>query len=43
MIIDATTPVAPDIRGDYGQELDTPQTTDAWRKKLAALVKELHP
>jgi hypothetical protein len=23
MIIDATTPVAPDIRGDYGEELDT--------------------
>ena len=43
MIIDATTPIAPDIRGDYGQELDTPQRTDAWRKKLAALIKELHP
>ena len=24
MIIDATTPVAPDVRGDYGEELDKP-------------------
>ena len=30
MIIDATTPVAPDNRGDFGMELDTPQETDAW-------------
>jgi vanillate/4-hydroxybenzoate decarboxylase subunit C len=41
MIIDATTPIAPDRRGDYGQELDTPQRTDAWRTKLAALMKDL--
>jgi UbiD family decarboxylase len=41
MVIDATTPIAPDRRGHYGQELDQPQQTDAWRKKLAALVKEL--
>jgi vanillate/4-hydroxybenzoate decarboxylase subunit C len=42
MIIDATTPIAPDARGHYGQELDTPDHTDAWRNKLAALVKDLH-
>jgi 4-hydroxybenzoate decarboxylase len=41
MIIDATTPIAPDRRGHYGQELDIPPQTDVWRKKLAALVKEL--
>ena len=41
MVIDATTPIAPDQRGHYGEELDTPQRTDVWRKKLAALVKEL--
>jgi UbiD family decarboxylase len=41
MIIDATTPIAPDMRGDYGQELDTPVRTDVWRQKLGALVKEL--
>ena len=40
MIIDATTPVAPDRRGDYGEELDTPEGTDAWHKKLADLIKE---
>lgn len=41
MIIDATTPVAPDVRGDYGQELDTPQQTDVWRQKLPDLVNAL--
>jgi UbiD family decarboxylase len=41
MIIDATTPIAPDIRGDYGQELDIPQRTDAWQAKLGALMKDL--
>ncbi len=39
MIIDATTPVAPDRRGDYGEELDQPLTTEAWRQKLDALIK----
>ena len=42
MIIDATTPIAPDIRGDYGQELDTPLQTDIWHEKLATLMKGLH-
>jgi vanillate/4-hydroxybenzoate decarboxylase subunit C len=41
MIIDATTPIAPDIRGDYGEELDTPQETDTWLTKLHTLVKDL--
>ena len=41
MIIDATTPVVPDLRGNYGQELDQPQSTDQWRKKLHDLVKEM--
>jgi 4-hydroxybenzoate decarboxylase len=41
MIIDATTPIPPDIRGDYGEELDAPQQSDAWRTKLATLIKDL--
>ncbi|MDN5931815.1 MAG: UbiD family decarboxylase [Pseudonocardia sp.] len=41
MIIDATTPVPPDARGDYGEELDTPQTTEAWRTRLTTLIKDL--
>jgi UbiD family decarboxylase len=41
MIIDATTPIAPDKRGDYGQELDTPQQTELWLKKLDTLIKGL--
>ncbi|MFO0996372.1 MAG: non-oxidative hydroxyarylic acid decarboxylases subunit C [Alphaproteobacteria bacterium] len=39
MIIDATTPIAPDIRGDYGEELDRPLTTDMWKRKLATLIE----
>ena len=41
MIIDATTPVAPDSRGDYGEELDKPEHTDQWQTNLLALVKEM--
>jgi UbiD family decarboxylase len=41
MIIDATTPVPPDTRGDYGEQLDKPEGTDQWRKKLLNLVKEM--
>ena len=33
--------VPPDRRGSFGQELDSPQQTDEWRKKLGAMVKEL--
>jgi len=39
MIIDATTPIAPDRRGDYGEELDQPLSTEAWAQKLDALIK----
>ena len=39
MIIDATTPIAPDRRGDYGEELDQPLTTEAWTQKLDLLIK----
>ena len=41
MIIDATTPIAPDHRGDYGEVLDAPETTDAWRPKLQRLLAGL--
>jgi len=41
MIIDATTPLAPDNRGDYGELLDAPQGADAWQQKLGGLIKEL--
>lgn len=39
MIIDATTPKPPDRRGDYGEVLDTPEQTDAWRARLLPLIK----
>ena len=41
MIIDATTPKPPDRRGDYGEVLDLPEQTDAWRQKLLPLIKSL--
>src|SRR3954447_5676124 len=41
MIIDATTPIAPDIRGDYGEQLDEPQDTGVWQQKLGSLIKGL--
>lgn len=41
MIIDATTPIPPDTRGDYGELLESPFGTDVWQKKLEALTKEL--
>jgi 4-hydroxybenzoate decarboxylase len=41
MIIDATMPVAPDNRGDYGEILETPLGTNTWLQKLEALTKEL--
>ena len=41
MVIDATTPVPPDTRGSFGEQLGNPAQTDLWRKKLAAMLKEL--
>jgi vanillate/4-hydroxybenzoate decarboxylase subunit C len=41
MILDATTPKAPDRRGDYGEVLDTPEQAAAWRAKLLPLIKAL--
>lgn len=38
MIIDATTPVAPDIRGHYSQPLDTPLGTDQWEAKFKEIL-----
>lgn len=41
MVIDATTPITPDTRGSFGQQLGNPPQTDAWRTKLGTLLKEL--
>jgi 4-hydroxybenzoate decarboxylase len=40
MIVDATTPIAPDIRGDYGEELRRLQRTEEWRRKLKDLIQD---
>jgi len=42
MVIDATTPVPPDDRGSFGEQLANPPQTDAWRTKLGAMLKDLH-
>ena len=42
LIIDATTPVPPDARGNYGQQLDSPVGTDKWREKLSKMLSEKH-
>ena len=41
MILDATTPKAPDRRGDYGEVLDMSEQTHAWRTRLLPLIKAL--
>jgi len=38
LVIDATTPVAPEKHGHYSQELSDPITTDAWVEKLRQLL-----
>lgn len=39
MIIDATTPVAPENRGHYSQPLDAPVATEKWEKILSEMMK----
>jgi 4-hydroxybenzoate decarboxylase len=38
LIMDATTPVAPETRGHYDQPLDTPLGTEVWEKKLQEML-----
>lgn len=38
MVLDATTPVAPETRGHYSQPLDSPVNTKEWEKKLMDLL-----
>jgi UbiD family decarboxylase len=40
MILDATTPVAPETRGHYSQPLDSPLTTKEWEQKLKDLMNK---
>jgi UbiD family decarboxylase len=39
MIIDATTPVPPDKRGSFGEQLCNPAQTDVWRTRLYAMLR----
>ncbi|MGM0950657.1 MAG: phenolic acid decarboxylase BsdC [Bacillota bacterium] len=40
MILDATTPTAPETRGHYSQPLDSPLTTKEWEQKLMDLMNK---
>ncbi|MFH6683825.1 phenolic acid decarboxylase BsdC [Bacillus amyloliquefaciens] len=40
MILDATTPAAPETRGHYSQPLDSPLTTKEWEQKLMDLMNQ---
>ena len=40
-LIDATKPIPPDKRGDYGELLESPPGAEAWLTKLEAMVKGL--
>jgi len=40
MILDATTPVAPETRGHYSQPLDTPLETEKWEKILTNMMQK---
>lgn len=40
MILDATTPVAPETRGHYSQPLDSPLTTKEWEQKLMDVMNK---
>jgi 4-hydroxybenzoate decarboxylase len=39
LIIDATTPTGPDVRGHYAQPLEAPVGTAEWEKRLAEMLK----
>jgi|ERR1039458_6834990 4-hydroxybenzoate decarboxylase len=41
VIIDATTPITPDIRGHYTQPLEAPIGTEEWEKRLAPMLRSL--
>jgi vanillate/4-hydroxybenzoate decarboxylase subunit C len=38
LVIDATTPVAPENHGDYSQELKDPIETDQWPERLRKML-----
>jgi 4-hydroxybenzoate decarboxylase len=41
MVLDATTPMAPDVRGRYSQLLADPAGTSDWETRLRALLAEV--
>jgi 3-polyprenyl-4-hydroxybenzoate decarboxylase len=41
VIIDATTPITPDVRGHYHQPVEAPMNTQEWEKRLGPMLKSL--
>ena len=41
VIIDATTPITPDVRGHYHQPVEAPMGTQEWEKRLGPMLKSL--
>jgi len=39
MILDATTPLAPETRGHYSQPLDSPLNVEKWEQRLRELLQ----
>jgi 4-hydroxybenzoate decarboxylase len=39
VVLDATTPIAPETRGHYSQQVDQPMGTKEWEEKLKGLLK----
>ena len=40
IVIDATVPVEPDVRGDFAQTIDPPAATEQWEQTLRSLWNE---
>ncbi|GII22795.1 non-oxidative hydroxyarylic acid decarboxylases subunit C [Planosporangium mesophilum] len=39
VVLDATTPIAPEQRGHFSQEVDAPAETEAWENRIKQLLK----
>jgi hypothetical protein len=39
VVLDATAPIAPEVRGHYGQPVDAPAETAAWETIIKGLLK----
>jgi 3-polyprenyl-4-hydroxybenzoate decarboxylase len=38
VVLDATTPIAPENRGHFSQEVDQPAETEAWENRISRML-----